>query len=306
MGIESKLIVGRFINMNRPNIPAPADAQGTFVTRPITHMTIEESTGLLQKISNLIIGQNDRKVYRNFQWLAWFPGAISNVPLSSGDVLTGPMSGCWLVIYRQNGVESVGHIGTADSPPSPQSKAAKEARHRFANTVARTSDLIAGFNPARAWTGFPARQPGDGQPDILGLVSTSRELYTVLTYKGDGLKRGFDLRRIADVRKVTGEGSGKLLHLFGDPPILSLIPMWSSPQHAECIKHFRCRDQESPSEIEMSLSHYKSVQETGRRPLQRSQTLMAALPKPRHRQGWRHVGSIRPTTDHQSRPPFER
>jgi hypothetical protein len=225
MAIESKLTVGKFINMTRPTVQTPRpNANGTFVTQTVTNMTIEESTGVLQKQSNIVEGTGT-KVHRNFQWLAYFPGVISNVPLSS-DVLTGPMSGCWVVVYSQNGIDSVGHIGTSEQG-SPQTAAVKATWHTFANTVG-PSKLIGGFNPLNAWpkgTPFPATQSGDGEPDVRGLVTKSNspipEMYAVFTYKGDGVKRKSDLRRIADIKKVDSVGPGKLLALFGQPPYLA-------------------------------------------------------------------------------------
>jgi hypothetical protein len=216
MAIESKLTPGKFIKWTRREIPPPANAQG-FETQAVLPMTIEESTGVLQKQSN-IIGPafNAEKVHRNFQWLAWFPGAISQVPRESGDVLTGPMSGCWVVIYIKDGKEYVGHIGTADLG-SPQTKAAKKAWHDFASG-AGPGNLIAGFNPARAFPTLPAQQKGDGTPEILGLVTKSKELYAVFTYKGDGPNRPYDIRRIADMKQVNTEDPGRLSKIFGEPP----------------------------------------------------------------------------------------
>ena len=220
MAIESKLIVGRFLNFAMPNNAPPPIPQDRFVNQAVARMTIEESTGVFQKQSNVIIDQqNATKVHRNFQWLAWIPGAISAVQLSWGDVLTGPMSGCWLVIYRTNGIEYAGHIGTVDNPGSPQSIAVKEAWYKFA-PLAGQGNLIAGFNPLRAWTNLPAPKPGDGPPDVFGLLTTSRDLFAVFTFKGDGTKRAFNVRRIADIKQITSESPHKLVTLFG-PPFLT-------------------------------------------------------------------------------------
>jgi hypothetical protein len=217
MGIEQKLVVGRFINFNMPNDAPPPIPQDKFVYLPVSKMTIEESTGVFQKQSNIIIDQqNATKVHRNFQWLAWIPGAISAVQLPWGDVLTGPMSGCWLVIYKRNGIKYVGHIGTAENTTSPQSIAAKEAWYKFA-PLAGEGNLIAGFNPLKAWTNFPKPQPGDGPPDIFGLVTTSDVSYAVFTFKGDGRTRAVNLRRIADIKQIPRVSPPELLTLFGPP-----------------------------------------------------------------------------------------
>jgi hypothetical protein len=140
------------------------------------------------------------------------------------------MSGCWVVIYRRNGIESVGHIGTRDTPIDPQTIAVKRAWYTFANG-AGPNNLIAGFNPARQWltvASLPARKLGDGNAVTFGLVTASRELYAVLTYKGNAPanateissgQRASNIYRIAEIKRVPSEGPGKLANLF--PPFLS-------------------------------------------------------------------------------------
>jgi hypothetical protein len=202
MGIEQKLVVGRFLEFNPPNIPTPPNSQGEFVYQKQTNMSILESTGTFQKQSTILEGVGS-KVQRNFQWLAWMPGAISAVQLAWGDVLTGPMSGCWLVVFKQNGIEYVGHIGTSDVPA--QTEAAKTAWRGFTSSNPQ-APFPKGFNPLRAWTGpNPKQEIGDGPPDIFGLVTKQPlEFYTVWTYKGDGPKRPVNIRRVADIKKVAG------------------------------------------------------------------------------------------------------
>jgi hypothetical protein len=191
-------------------------------------MTIKESTGVLQKQSSIVEGTGT-KVHRNFQWLAWIPGAISAVQPTSGDVLTGPMSGCWVVVFRRNGIEYVGHIGTAMTSNDPQSIAVKKAWYTFARG-AGPGDVIAGFNPARVWpseASLPAKKPGDGRAVTFGLVTASGELYAVLTYKGNAPanateippgQRAPNIYRIAEIKRVPSEGPDKLADLF--PPFL--------------------------------------------------------------------------------------
>ena len=52
----------------------------------------------------------------NFTWLDFIPGRITETPLTQ-DVLTGPMSGCWLTLYRRAGQRYVGHVGTDSNSP---------------------------------------------------------------------------------------------------------------------------------------------------------------------------------------------
>jgi hypothetical protein len=203
MGVEQKLIVGRFLEFKLPNIRPPQNPQGNIVNQSVMNMSLLESTGTFQKQSTILQGVGS-KVHRNFQWLAWMPGEISAVQLSWGDVLTGPMSGCWVVVFRQNGMVYVGHIGTSD-PGSPQTNAVKTAWRAFTDANPQAPFPV-GFNPFRAWQGpDPKQEPGDMAADIFGLVTVQPlEFYTVWTYKGNGTKRPVEIRRVAAIKKVEG------------------------------------------------------------------------------------------------------
>jgi hypothetical protein len=49
---------------------------------------------------------------RNFKWLPWIRGKVSYVTLNNDIVITGEMSGCWLMVFTLNGQACFGHIGT--------------------------------------------------------------------------------------------------------------------------------------------------------------------------------------------------
>src|SRR5262249_33646186 len=53
-----------------------------------------------------------------FTYLKYWAGAITRTTLNM-PVLTGPMSGCILCRYNNNGQTFVAHIGTDDSPTHP-------------------------------------------------------------------------------------------------------------------------------------------------------------------------------------------
>src|SRR5437016_5586767 len=98
--LERKLIVNRLINLNLAHAVAPHYADGDFVRVPVQDCYLQQSTGVFTKTSGVRAGTG-LKAHRNFKWLPWLPGAISEVALVGADVLTGPMSGCWLVTYRK-------------------------------------------------------------------------------------------------------------------------------------------------------------------------------------------------------------
>lgn len=150
-----KLVVGRYFEMPQFDNTLGMDAVGGpahFVTAPGRNYQIEvsEGSGFLNRTrtSGVIAGQNINaaKAHRNFRWLHWQKGKVTYLPLAGADILTGPMSGCWIVIFNMAGLPYVGHIGTAD-PGSAQTLQVKAAW--AAAFAAGTVQPIAAFQPNR-------------------------------------------------------------------------------------------------------------------------------------------------------------
>lgn len=80
----------------------------------------------------------------NFTWLDFIPGRITETPLTQ-DVLTGPMSGCWLTLYRRAGQRYVGHVGTDSNSPLATTNA-KTKWNAFA--LKSYGDVMGGFRPS--------------------------------------------------------------------------------------------------------------------------------------------------------------
>lgn len=78
------------------------------------------------RTSQISQGQHAGKAHRNFRWLHWQKGKITYLPVAGPDILTGPMSGCWVVIFSMAGVNYVAHIGTA-APGSVETLQVKAA-----------------------------------------------------------------------------------------------------------------------------------------------------------------------------------
>ena len=118
-----KLLVGRYLQLPKFDNTKGVDVVGGpahFVSTPGRDYQIQVSTGSgflhNTRTSAVSAGQNltAAKAHRNFRWLHWQPGKITYLPLAGADILTGPMSGCWVVIFTMAGVSYVGHIGTHD------------------------------------------------------------------------------------------------------------------------------------------------------------------------------------------------
>ncbi len=182
---EQKLIVGRFINLPNAVVMPPnvaLGAVGSFVRVPLQTCYLQESTGVFTKTSQVQAGAG-AKAHRNFRFLPWLSGRISEVDLVTTDVLTGPMSGCWLVTYRKpNGVPHAAHLGTDVANPGGTA-AVNLAWNNHA--LANPGDVIGGFNPLRHWNGvLPVAAHGEnGVPRFFGLFTRAGQYYSIVTFQ---------------------------------------------------------------------------------------------------------------------------
>jgi hypothetical protein len=198
--IEAKLIVGRFVKITptppRDPVGPAVPYAANFVNVVCPPMTMEESSKrsyvpftdkYKQRTSDMVPGTNPKasKVHRNFKWLPWYKGDISETDLNT-DVLTGPMSGCILASYTNGGVRKVGHIGTVDVVPGPYDAAAVNAAVKGlwnGYALAHPGDVVGGFNPvALTVPAHPAAQGNDSWGKTWGLFTTTGDFYAVQVY----------------------------------------------------------------------------------------------------------------------------
>ena len=136
-----------------------------------------------QRTSAVVAGTNTKssKAHRNFKWLPWYPGDISETVFDL-DVITGPMTGCVLAQYVRDGKNVVGHIGTLDvDVPGHGSTVNTLVKERW-NTFAKDhpGDIVGAFNPVDKK--IPAAPPARGEDaggQVWGLLTTSGEYYTI-------------------------------------------------------------------------------------------------------------------------------
>lgn len=158
-------------------------------------------------------GQDAAKAHRNFRFLPWYSGAISEVRLDTVDVLTGPMSGCWLVLYRHGTTRYAGHLGTDIAAPAATA-AVKASWNHFAST--NPASVIGGFNPFDAWNTFPKPKTTlDGPGRVFGLYTTDEHFYAIFAFQqADPLtKFGTTTLRIVDVKRVRSASRTALQNL---------------------------------------------------------------------------------------------
>ena len=217
-----KLIVGRLLDFSRPLWPAgappPAQNPSVFVTQPQQFLNIAESTwSPFKRTSNVVAGQHAAKAHRTFGWLTWLPGSISEVQMGGSDVLTGPMSGCDLVLYRRGGLVYAGHLGT-DVGADVANTSVKTLWNNFA--TAHAADVIGGFNPFIAVNGWVPARTGDdalGPPTYYGVYSTAHRFYTLVLYaqkvSSADTRPHATLKRIAGLRQITSKSLHDLQNL---------------------------------------------------------------------------------------------
>jgi hypothetical protein len=134
-----------------------------------------------QRVSATELGQV-AKAHRNFVWLEWLGGFVSEVAPMGMDVLTGPMSGCGITEYLRNGVRYVGHVGTVMTAADPASVAAKTAWNNFAAGI--PLGQRSGFKPFNdPWIGaVPAALTGEAARKTFALVTATGTFHTVIAY----------------------------------------------------------------------------------------------------------------------------
>jgi hypothetical protein len=205
---QEKLTVGRFINLNLPLIANIPHLDGDMVATQQLLLTLEQSTktgsrdeGTRKRESNVVIGQHASKDRRNFQWLPWLPGALTHVAVGGVDVLTGPMSGCDLVLFNLNGVLHAGHLGT-EFGKAAANNAIKATWNALATN--HPGRVIGRFNPLRDFKGpTPTQQVGKETTGtkVFGLMTVKCQFYTVWCYPQDDNPTQL---RIAALQKIKG------------------------------------------------------------------------------------------------------
>ncbi|WP_270939139.1 hypothetical protein [Falsiroseomonas oryzae] len=149
----------------------------------------------------------------NYNWLPWLPGQVSVTAFTENGLITGPMSGCYIVVFKDPAAPAtfpvmVAHIGTYNLPDSEQSIAAKTAWAGLKGKIG-ASNILYSFNPtsktnltdaAIAATFTPATA-ALGAPDFYAAVEKAAPGYngfTLLCHKNAGL-------RVSRVENATAE-----------------------------------------------------------------------------------------------------
>ncbi|HLQ20617.1 MAG TPA: hypothetical protein VK146_16720 [Tabrizicola sp.] len=115
-----------------------------------------------------------------YKWLDYAPGRTARVEIRTRDILTGPMSGCPILHWRQGANSYVGHVGTIFGN-APVNTLVKASIQPVLPATAR------GFNPAAPWP-FAQISPMMGGkamlsgPEILAYVTSGGVFYSTVFY----------------------------------------------------------------------------------------------------------------------------
>ena len=109
----------------------------------------------------------------NYDWCDFATGRTARKPIGGNDILTGPMSGCFITRYNSGGTNYVGHVGTVGVPTVDA-----QVKRKFAAAMPPNAT---GFNPFRAWqTDMVAMSQKHGRAMLFcALVTTTGDFYAI-------------------------------------------------------------------------------------------------------------------------------
>ena len=154
-----------------------------------------------------------------YVWVNYVLGRTAYQQTAGTDVLTGFMSGCWIVTWTEAGNRHVGHIGTVESaakdqPPNSTVKATFSNKFTGAAPV---GSQLKGFNPAAAWNmgdiKSVCKEAGQnwgnlaGNAKLMALVTQNDHFYTVLI-----IRKSPNLWICGGAKRVSGEAQAGVLH----------------------------------------------------------------------------------------------
>jgi len=169
--------VGRYVKIGSLfEVPVPLiQRDGAFQRTPLRHKQSDKST---------------------FTWLSYAPGKILWTPLTH-DVLSGPFSGCWMVLFNHFG-QKVGHLGTTE-PNSDATRNVYQVWDNFRQN--HPGAVLRAFKPySLDRDELPVGKPQTDvaeRPTWFGVVSTDLNCYSITTFPQ---RRDPNTYRIVDVR----------------------------------------------------------------------------------------------------------
>lgn len=212
--LVDKFLVGQCIKFKDRNVLLQnrVVGPGDFRKDPKVFMSIgipkDKGQGGIQTSK---IGPLGERQDRNFQWLSYSPGYISYVHLNEYDVLTGPMSGCPIVLYMEGGKTYVGHVGTVVGYDDENQRIYDAW---YAKIKTPGFKFVASFNPLRHIHAQHLIKPHQWtdvglSPTVFAVVTmNTHDFYTIVTFSvmDPQTKQGTGALRIASVERMPRRG----------------------------------------------------------------------------------------------------
>ncbi|WP_156256610.1 hypothetical protein [Sandarakinorhabdus oryzae] len=193
--IERKIRAGMMLDFPLPTYNSYANDVDILQPVPTLYCHVWREGGFSTS-RGVTAGQLYRQGHRNFVWLPYRPGFVTFNALERGDVLSGPFSGCRMLLLEVNGVRQVYHVGTVGKADTPETLRTKRAAHALIGNADVT--YICGFSPFENFKPPPDGLPGESViPRILGLITHNGDMFSILMRKqsGDG-----NMFRVVDVQ----------------------------------------------------------------------------------------------------------
>ncbi len=201
--IEKYFMPGRLFKWKLP-AEAPKATDGRIIDSPLNvayaPMVNMGMDGRLYKptTANLIAqSRASLTMYGEVQysWLAYAPGRTTRLS-AVGDILTGPMSGCIIPVWRDEGRRYVGHVGTKDDRVIDNRVKAIFGAYMPGTTIGFNpgsgiwdndvvKDILAKFPKLKTgklsgFTGKEITMPAKGTWQQIALVTTEDKCYSIM------------------------------------------------------------------------------------------------------------------------------
>jgi len=125
-----------------------------------------------------------------YRWVNYVKGQTAYLVSQTTDVLTGPMSGCWICSWQETGSRHVGHLGTVDTaaPNQPPNTTVKQT---FAGRPTLLHSHIRAFNPALPWKQGEVMKIANSVPkaagfymgQVIALVTAQNRFFSLLMFQ---------------------------------------------------------------------------------------------------------------------------
>lgn len=180
----------------RPGDEQPVFKDGTrqsIIFNPTDAPLSMEYDGLFKELSSFYqrhikSGSPAKGEQTDFSWLTYLPGKTTVQQLQQADVLTGPMSGCLVIVWKPDSMEgqSVCHVGTNYDDPT----SSRTVKQEFAQVITPTTT---GFNPINVWEPKElsammmkvnsGRNARTADLKLMGLVTAASKFYSICMFR---------------------------------------------------------------------------------------------------------------------------